>query len=131
MKKFLTASSAFLLPVLAFAQTQAGDIQTVTGFINRLQGVINVVITFLIGIGVLVIIYGILGYIMSAGNEEKRGEAKQYIIWGIIGVFIMLSIWGLINILINSFGTDNSRLKQTGVIESRSGVPQVQPGLPF
>lgn len=103
MKKFLLGSGLFLSPVIALAQT---EITTITGFINRLQSVINVIIPFLIGLAVLVIIYGVLTYIASAGNEEKRKEAKGFIIWGFIGAFIMLSVWGIINILVTSFATD-------------------------
>jgi hypothetical protein len=132
MKKFIITSASFLLPVVALAQVSVtGNLTTISSFINRLQSLINIIIPFLIGIAVLVIIYGILGYVMSAGNEEKRGEAKQFIIWGFIGVFIMLSVWGLINILINSFGTDTGALRATGVIEGRTGVPVVSPAVPF
>ena len=40
-----------------------------------------------------------MSFISKAADEEKRTEAKNFIIWGIIGIFVMVSIWGLVNIL--------------------------------
>jgi uncharacterized membrane protein YidH (DUF202 family) len=132
MKKFLVGSSLFLLPVVTFAQiTQAGGAGTMTTIsqvITRLQSVINLIIPFLVGLAVLVIIYGIFGFVSSAGDEEARATAKQFIIWGVIGVFLMLSVWGLVTILVNSFGTDASGAKNAAI---NNGIPVVNPGTGF
>lgn len=97
--KFILAGAAGMLPFAAFAQEAKGVID----ILNIISNIINAIIPFVVGLAVLVIIWGIFGYITGAGDEEKRGEAKQYIIWGIIGVFVMLSIWGLVAILQNTF----------------------------
>jgi uncharacterized protein with PQ loop repeat len=87
----------------------ATKISTTGAFFLRLENMINkVILPFLIGLGVLAIVYGVFGYIAQAGNEEKRAEAKQFIIWSFIGLFIMLSVWGILNILIKSFGTNTA-----------------------
>ncbi len=70
---------------------------------NQINAVINAIIPFLVGLAVLVIIWGVWSYISGAGDEEKRAQAKQFIVWGVVGVFLMLSVWGLVNILVNSF----------------------------
>ena len=130
MKKYIVGSSLFLLPVLALAQANAtGDLTTISGVINRLQNVINLIIPFLVGLAVLVIIYGVFGFISNAADEEARASAKQFIIWGIIGVFIMLSVWGLVTILKNSFGTDASGARTDAVDETV--IPVVVPGTGF
>lgn len=99
MKKFLIATSAYLLPVVALAADEGVDIFNV---INQVNNVVNAIIPFLVGLAVLVIIWGVFNYISGAGDEEKRAQAKQYIIWGVVGVFIMLSVWGLVNVLTNT-----------------------------
>ena len=45
---------------------------------------------------------------MPAAEEEKRAEARAYIVWGIVGVFFMISIWGFVVILINTFGVGST-----------------------
>src|SRR3989338_6457572 len=90
------------LPVPALAQTtQAKD---AISFVAILQNIVDAVIPFLIGLAVMLIIYGILQFISKAADEEKRAEAKNFIVWGIIGLFVMVSIWGLVNILTGTFG---------------------------
>lgn len=42
--------------------------------------------------------------VINPNNEEKRKQGKQYMIWGIIALFVMVSIWGLVAILTNTFG---------------------------
>lgn len=80
---------------------------TIAGLLQKLKGILNAVIPFIIGLTVLVIIWGIFTYVTEAANEEKRTEAKQFILYGIIGLFCMLSIWGLVNILVGTFGLTN------------------------
>lgn len=109
------------------ATSVTGTIGTITGVINRLQNIINVIIPFIVGLAVLVIIWGIFSFISSAGDEEARAKAKSFIIWGIIGVFLMLSVWGLVNILTNSLPVDNAFLKSGDLINQRSGIPVVSP----
>ncbi len=77
---------------------------TLTDLIQTVTYYLNLLIPFLIGLGIFFIIFGVLRYITEAGNEEKRIEARQFVLWGVVGVFIMLSIWGLVNILLGSFG---------------------------
>jgi len=77
------------------------------GLIIALTDIINFTVPFLIGLGVFLIIYGILGYISNAADEEKRAEARKFILWGVVAVFIMISVWGLVNILYNTFNLDN------------------------
>ncbi len=129
MKKFLIASSAFFVPAsLVLAQAAAptgGALTNISLVIERFQSIINIIIPFIIGLGVLAIIYGILSFISSAGDEEARGTAKQFIIWGVIGVFIMMSVWGLVTILYNSFGTDAATARNAAVDNT---VPVVTPG---
>src|SRR3990167_5413191 len=116
--KFILAGAAGALPFVAFAQN-------IADLILQINGIINVIIPFIVGLAVLVIIWGIFGYITGAGDEEKRGEAKQYIIWGIIGLFVMTAIWGLVSILENTFTTTKTIPTSPG-IPSALGAPCIK-----
>lgn len=80
-----------------------------------LQNILDAVIPFLVGLAVMLILYGIVGFISHAADEEKRTEAKNFIIWGIIGVFVMVSVWGLVNILVNTFDLNTSATEATKI----------------
>lgn len=68
-----------------------------------IAGLIRPLVPLLIGLGVVVFIYGVLVLMFSEGGEKKE-EGKQYMLWGIVGIFVMVSVWGLVNILKGTFG---------------------------
>lgn len=88
--------------------TQSDTGLTISGFLARLSGVLDSIIPFIIGLAVFIIIWGIFRYITEAANEEKRAEARQFIVWGTIGVFMMISIWGFVTVLVNTFAVDKA-----------------------
>ena len=126
MKKFAIAASAYLLPFAAFADTTKDD--NLADLVFQINAVINTIIPFLVGLAVLIIIWGVFNYISGAGDEEKRAQAKQYIVWGVVGVFIMLSVWGLVNVLVNSFDLRKGPLDPTDLPGFGTPGATVQPG---
>lgn len=71
--------------------------------------IFNYAIYLLMAAAVVYIVY--YAFVMLS-NEEKRGEARTSIIYGIIGLFIMISIWGFVNILANTFGLSDTKASQ-------------------
>lgn len=108
MKKTLLVLSALLLPVVTFAQDVNLDteVSNLEDIINLVLGLINVAIPTIIALAVLVFIWGIFKYVVS-DSEEAKGKGKDMMIWGIVGIFVMISVWGLVNILVNTFGLDS------------------------
>ena len=93
-------------------QQSDGDLQSL---ISQINGILNTIIPFLVGLAVFIIIWGVFKYLSGAGDEEQRAEAKQFIIYGVLGVFLMVSIWGLVNILVNSFELKKDPVPVTAV----------------
>ena len=60
-----------------------------------IAGAIQPAVTFLIALSVAIFIFGIIEFIAGADNEEKRNIGKKHLIWGIVGLFIMLSVLGI------------------------------------
>ena len=54
----------------------------------------------------VVFIYGVLILILSEGGEKKE-EGKQFMMWGMVGIFVMVSVWGLVAIVSDTFQLDN------------------------
>lgn len=116
MYKKIGLSLAYFLPAVTFA-TGPTDLKGVICLINEYLGYI---IPLLFSIALVFFIIGIVKFFV--GGEEKLAEAKQMALWGIIGLFVMFSVWGLVNILINTFGFSNQipGLRGPG---STSGAP--------
>ncbi len=103
MKKII-ALIIVLTPALASAQA----ITDVNSLTNKLTNIGNVAIEILIAFAVLYIIFNVVRYIIAADNEEERKKLGGAVLWGIVGLFVILSIWGLVNILSNTFRTNTN-----------------------
>lgn len=100
---FVAGAVSLLLPAVALAQSN-----DLTGVLDTAQGIINQITPFLVGLAVFIVIWGVFKFISSAGDDEKRGEAQKFVLWGVVGIFIMVSVWGLVNILLNTAPTPNT-----------------------
>ena len=61
-----------------------------------------------ITIAVVVFIYGVIDFIRNAENPEARAEGRRLMIWAVIGLFTVVSIWGIIAVMTNTFVLENS-----------------------
>ncbi len=91
------------LPVLAALTPLVAAAQTLTSILGVIRSVIDLLIPLLMAVGVLVFIWGIVKYITAGGDIEKVKEARGYIIYGLIGLLVMVAFWGIIKIALLSF----------------------------
>ena len=99
MKKVIIATLA-LAPALAFAQ-QLGNIETLITSIGR---VVALALPIVVAIALLVFFWGLVKFIFAQGNEESKADAKRIMLWGIIALFVMISVWGLVLFVGNALG---------------------------
>ncbi len=91
------------LPVLAMVMPLMASGQTAITMMTVVVTGVNILIPLLMFIGVLVFIWGIVNYIPGGGNMEKRKTARGYIIYGLIGLFIMIGFWGITKVVFLTF----------------------------
>jgi hypothetical protein len=103
MKRILASSLVAVFPVIALAQSYAPS-QGIGGLFTFVGGILNRVVPLLIALAVVFFIYQVFRYTIAT-NEETKKAAKTDMIWGIVGIFIMVSVWGLVAILQSTFGT--------------------------
>ena len=103
MKKIslaLTGILTALTPVFAFAVTDVESILT-----GVFQPILNAIIPLLITAGVIFFIWGVVQYVIA--DDEKAKEAgKNRIMWGLIGLFVIVTFWGLIRVIQNTLNID-------------------------
>jgi len=103
--------------MIAHAQT---GVELAHSFVGRLNAVILFpLITLLTAIALLVFLWGGFQYVYNAGNETKRAVGKQHMIWGVIGLLVMLSAYSILTIAANTFGIDVDRYNR----EPELGTP--------
>jgi len=103
MKKISTilAGLSFMFPMVSLAATGGTDL---TSLILKVSDWIQLLTPIVIALALLYFFYGLARYILNAGNEEKKAEGKNIMIYGIIALFVMVSVWGLVSILVTTLG---------------------------
>lgn len=82
----------------------SAGITNLTNLINFFTcTLMNAVVPLLGALAVVGFIYGIIKYFLNPDNEEKRKEGKSFMFWGLVTLFVMVSIWGLVSLFSNSF----------------------------
>lgn len=76
------------------------------------------VIPLIFAIATIMFIWGVVQFVINSDEEAKKEKGKQFMIWGIIALTVMISVWGLVNILGGTFGIN------------AGFIPQVQPVRP-
>jgi hypothetical protein len=66
--------------------------------------ILNPIIYFLFSLATIYFLYGVFVFIKNADSPDKRSEGAKSMMWGIIGLFIMLSVKGIINLILRTIG---------------------------
>ncbi len=77
---------------------------TVDTFVHNVDRlIVNPLITMLFAFAVIFFLYGVFEFLLNQDNEEKRTAGKSHMIWGIVGITIMMGVWVILGIILNTF----------------------------
>lgn len=106
MKKTLIIGTPLLMLLLLplVASAQASDI---SGFVNVIINIINnTLVPLILAVAFIVFIWGIFRFFI-ASNEETKEKGKDLMVYGLIGFVVIISVWGIVNLLVNTFNLDS------------------------
>ncbi len=82
---------------------------TLTIFTN-IQSILDKIVPILISLAVVYFLWGLSVYILNAGNEESKTKGRGVMLWGIIAIFVMVSLWGFVSMLQDTTGIKNTTI---------------------
>jgi Type IV secretion system pilin len=116
--KFLAKASAALLallPVLALAQGEMGEATTLVA--NLMAFMNGVLVPFVFALAFLIFIWGMFkAFILGGSDEAAQSQGKSLMLYAVIGFVVMISIWGIVNLLVSSFGLGAADVTITPVL---------------
>ena len=86
---------------LLFTNVAYASVDSFISNVDRL--IINPLIVFLFGLAVVYFLYGVFQFISNQENEEAKTKGKSHMIWGIIGIVIMMGVFTILNIIMKTF----------------------------
>lgn len=114
MKSIKTLISGIALtgfPMIAFAQ---GNV-TIFGILARIKNLLDMLVPLLIAGALVYFIWGIIKYVISSDSDDKA-KAREVVVRGLIGFFVIISLWGIIGVIQSSLGIGSSSTLGTDVL---------------
>jgi hypothetical protein len=106
MKKIIFFVSIFFLPALAYAEDDLGNLGRILVGFNAL---IHKLIPIAFAIGLLAFFWGLAKYMGGGGSEESKVEGRRIMVGGVIALFVMTSVWGIVAFLAKDLGIDQTK----------------------
>ncbi|MDE1924719.1 MAG: hypothetical protein KGH79_00875 [Patescibacteria group bacterium] len=105
-KTALAAALLFALPFVAFAQA----LQPVMVLVSAVGNILNMLIPVLIAAALVFFFYGLIKYIQhpEGGGDHGGGGGRSIMIAGLVSLFIMVSVWGIVNLAQNALGVQGN-----------------------
>ena len=88
-----------LFPMMAMAAATKID-----EIVDKIGEIFEAIIPVLMLVAFAVFLWGVVKFIFSGGDEEKRKSAKHLIVYGLIGLLVMIAVWGIIRVVLSTFG---------------------------
>jgi len=89
----------YFAPFIAF-----GYEKTFKGLVYAFVDILGMVVPVIFALSMIVFMWGIFKYIFLSGGDEKQiAESRNIIFYGVIGIFVMVSVWGLVNFVTRTF----------------------------
>lgn len=86
----------------------SGNVRDLRSLVTFVIGYINTGVYLIIAFATIMFVYNIVKYFIVK-TDENRAEASMYLLYSIIGLAVIISFWGLVNVVTNTFGLNNTR----------------------
>lgn len=100
IKKFILFGFLFY-PLVSFAA-----FERVKSFLGDFGGLLNDVIGVLFGLSLVFFFWGVAQFVLNAGDQKMRDDGKKKIMWGIVALFVFVSLYGIIALMGNILGVN-------------------------
>ena len=104
MKKALFVFGLFALPAVASAQ----GLTNIDNLLKSIGKLISTATPIVVGLALLAFLWGLAVFVFSAGNEDAQTRGKSIMIWGVVALFVMTSVWGLVNFIDSALGLNDT-----------------------
>lgn len=74
--------------------------------ITYLSCLLAKIMPLLVGLAAVAFVWGIIQIYLNPNNEEKKKKGKDFMLWGLVALFVIVCVWGLVGIIANTFGVE-------------------------
>lgn len=93
----------FIFPNIAYA-----SLDSFIGNVDRM--IINPLIIFLFALALVYFLYGVFEFIANGANDEKKTIGKSHMLWGVIGLTIMMGVFAILSVILNTLNIPKDQI---------------------
>lgn len=86
------AALVAMTPLVSSAQFFAD----VEGMMNTFLALLDILILAILGLALVFFLWGVAKFILNAGDPAEQSKGKSIMFWGLIALFVMTAVWGLV-----------------------------------
>ncbi len=91
-------------PNTAYAQTINSSSPIIT-FVGKVDNyIVNPLIIFMFSLALMYFLYGVLDFFINSSSAGEKDTGKQHMMWGIVGMFLMIAVFGILRLIEHTFG---------------------------
>lgn len=96
-------------PLVGSPSCKNASMDSVTGIITWASCLLmQSVVPFLFMLATVGFIYGLIKFFLNPDNQKKKEEGKSFIVGGLIALFVMTAMWGIVKVATNTFNVKNT-----------------------
>ena len=109
-----------------FATVAYASVDSFIANANRL--IVNPLIYLLFALAVVYFTYGLVKFLVNQNNDEKKTEGKSHMIYGVIGITVMMGVWGILNMVLGTINIPKSDIDpEQGTVNLKPYTPVYPP----
>jgi hypothetical protein len=89
--KYILIVSSILFPAVSFAALEG-----LSDLLISFRGLLNLIIPVIFGLAIIYFFWGTVQFILHSGEQKSRDDGKKKMLWGIIALFVMFGIYGIL-----------------------------------
>jgi hypothetical protein len=120
MKKLSTIVKTGLIALFATPVVVSAEFTETTSFLNTFLDLLDIIVLIILALALVFFLWGVAKFILNAGDPEEQTKGKSIMFWGLIALFVMVSVWGLVNFIQNELGIENEQLDRPDIFRDDS-----------
>ena len=107
-----TATNFKLTMNFLFVPVAEASVISLVNSINKV--IINPLIVFLFILATVYFVWGLVEYFINPGSKDVKENSSNKMVYGIIGMFIMVVVYGILNVYLKTIGEDRIQVDRDG-----------------
>lgn len=112
MKKLYAIFGGLAVLAITPSVASAQDFGGVQGFMETALVLLDLVVLIILALALVFFLWGVAMFILNAGDPEAQSRGKSIMFWGLIGLFVMTAVWGLVVFIQDQLGISDTEVER-------------------